>query len=295
VAAALEEKKTTPETVYTIPNEYKVAGRPFKDDINHATEHLTTAGILAVSSNIGAIQIGQSIPHQTFYDYLKKFGIGQSTGSNLPGESIGILHPVSSWSDSSAPTMSFGQGYSVTAMQATDVFAAIANDGLRVTPNVVAGVIDSSGHYTPSSPSQTVQVVSVDTARKVRTMLQGVVSEAGTAPAAQIPGYKVAGKTGTAMRSDPTCGCYRGYTASFIGMAPADAPRYVVSVVVQNPTKQHFGGVVAAPVFKKVMSFVLQAKQIPPVVTSTTVYPLTEQALMSARKQTVTIKPGTKA
>ena len=138
-------------------------------------------------------------------------------------------------------------------------------------------------------------MVSVDTARKVRTMLQGVVSEAGTAPAAQIPGYKVAGKTGTAMRSDPTCGCYRGYTASFIGMAPADAPRYVVSVVVQNPTKQHFGGVVAAPVFKKVMSFVLQAKQIPPVVTSTTVYPLTEQALMSARKQTVTIKPGTKA
>jgi cell division protein FtsI (penicillin-binding protein 3) len=295
VAAALEEKKTTPETVYTIPNEYKVAGRPFKDDVNHATEHLTTAGILAISSNIGAIQIGQSIPHQTFYDYLKKFGIGQSTGSNLPGESMGILHPVNAWSDSSAPTMSFGQGYSVTAMQATDVFAAIANDGLRVTPNVVAGVIDSSGHYTPSSPSQTVQVVSVDTARKVRTMLQGVVSEAGTAPAAQIPGYKVAGKTGTAMRSDPTCGCYRGYTASFIGMAPADAPRYVVSVVVQNPTKQHFGGVVAAPVFKKVMSFVLQAKQIPPVVTSTTVYPLTEQALMSARKQTVTIKPGTKA
>ena len=295
VAAALEENKTTPETVYTIPNEYKVAGRPFKDDINHATEHLTTAGILAVSSNIGAIQIGQSIPHQTFYDYLKKFGIGQSTGSNLPGESIGILHPVSAWSDSSAPTMSFGQGYSVTAMQATDVFAAIANDGLRVTPNVVAGEIDSSGHYTPSSPSQTVQVVSVDTARKVRTMLQGVVSEAGTAPAAQIPGYKVAGKTGTAMRSDPTCGCYRGYTASFIGMAPADAPRYVVSVVVQNPTKQHFGGVVAAPVFKKVMSFVLQAKQIPPVVTSTTVYPLTEQALISARKQTAAIKPGTKA
>jgi len=295
VAAALEEKRTTPETVYTIPNVYKVAGHPFKDDVNHATEHLTTAGVLAISSNIGAIQIGQSITHQTFYDYLRKFGIGQSTGSNLPGESMGILHPVNAWSDSSAPTMSFGQGYSVTAMQATDVFAAIANDGVRVTPNVVAGIIDSTGHYTPSSPSQSVQVVSADTARKVRTMLQGVVSEAGTAPAAQIPGYKVAGKTGTAMRSDPTCGCYRGYTASFIGMAPADAPRYVVSVVVQNPTKQHFGGVVAAPVFKKVMSFILQAKQIPPVVTSNTVYPLTEQALLTARKPTAVIKPGAKA
>jgi len=279
VAAAIEEGKTTPLSLYTIPNTIKVGGRIFHDDINHKTEHLTTAGVLAVSSNIGAIQIGATMPNSTFYSYLQKFGIGQSTGSHLPGESQGILHPVSVWSKSSAPTMAFGQGYSVTAMQATDVFATIANDGVRVTPNVVAGLVDSSGNYTPSATSTSIRVISRASAIKVRTMLQGVVSLEGTAPAAQIPGYTVAGKTGTAMRSDPKCGCYRGYVASFIGMAPADSPKYVVSVVIQNPKGQHFGGEIAAPVFKEVMSFVLQAKQIPPTRSKTVAYPLNQAAL----------------
>ena len=283
VAAAIEQGTTTPLTVYTIPNTIKVGGRVFHDDINHKTEHLTTAGVLAVSSNIGAIQIGSTMSHNMFYSYLNKFGIGQSTGSNLQGESQGILHPVSTWSKSSAPTMAFGQGYSVTAMQATEVFATIANNGVRVTPNVVAGLVDSNGNYTPSDPATSVRVISAETAKKVRTMLQSVVSEKGTAPAAQIPGYEVAGKTGTAMRSDPECGCYRGYVASFIGMAPAQAPRYVVSVVVQDPRSGHFGGEVAAPVFKKVMSFLLQAKQIPPTRSKTVPYPLTQAALKKSK------------
>ncbi len=283
VAAAIEQGTTTPTTIYTIPNTIKVGGRTFHDDINHKTEYLTTAGVLAVSSNIGAIQIGATMSHAMFYSYLKKFGIGQSTGSHLQGESQGILHPVSTWSKSSAPTMSFGQGYSVTAMQATQVFATIANDGVRVTPNVVAGLVDSNGNFTPSDPATSVRVISAESAKKVRSMLQGVVSEKGTAPAAQIPGYQVAGKTGTAMRSDPECGCYRGYVASFIGMAPAQAPRYVVSVVVQGPKIGHFGGEIAAPVFKKVMSFVLQAKQIPPSPATTVPYPLTQAALKSAK------------
>ena len=185
VAAALEEGTTTPTTLYTIPNVFKAGGRIFHDDKSHPTEHLTTAGVLAVSSNIGAIQIGATLSHDTFYSYLQKFGIGQSTGSNLSGESAGILHPVAAWSKSSAPTIAFGQGYSVTAMQATDVFATIANNGVRVTPNVVAGTIDSRGVYTPSKPSTQIQVVSADTALKIRTMLEGVVSSEGTAPAAR--------------------------------------------------------------------------------------------------------------
>jgi len=279
VAAALEQGTTTPTTVYKIPNTLKAGGRVFHDDKNHATEMLTTAGVLAVSSNIGAIQIGAAMPNDTFYSYLQKFGIGQSTGSNLPGESAGILHPVSQWSNSSAPTMAFGQGYSVTAMQATDVFATIANNGVRVTPNVIAGTTDANGTFTPSKPATQVQVVSSDTAAKIRMMLEGVVSNEGTAPAAQIPGYEVAGKTGTAMRVDSKCGCYRGYTASFIGMAPAAAPQYVVSVVIQNPQGMHFGGEIAAPVFKKVMSFVLQEKQIQPVPGNAKPYPLTQAAL----------------
>ena len=284
VAAALEEGSTTPTSVYKIPNTLKAGGRLFHDDKNHKTEMLTTAGVLAVSSNIGAIQIGAAIPNSTFYSYLHKFGIGQSTGSNLPGESAGILHPVADWSQSSAPTIAFGQGYSVTAMQATDVFATIANNGIRVTPNVIAGTLDANGTYTPSKPSAEVQVISAGTAQTIRTMLQGVVSNEGTAPAAEIPGYQVAGKTGTAMRVDSRCGCYRGYTASFIGMAPAAAPKYVVSVVIQNPQGMHFGGEIAAPVFKKVMSFVLQSKQVQPIASADKVYPLTQAALFKSQK-----------
>ena len=283
VAAALEEGTTTPTNVYTIPNTFKSGGRVFHDDKNHKTEHLTTAGVLAVSSNIGAIQIGSAIPSNTFFSYLQKFGIGQSTGSNLPGESAGILHPVSDWSASSAPTIAFGQGYSVTAMQATDVFATIANNGVRVTPNVIAGTTSADGTYMPSKPSTQIQVVSADTAQKIRQMLEGVVSNVGTAPAAEIPGYKVAGKTGTAMRVDARCGCYRGYTASFIGMAPAEAPKYVVSVVIQNPQGMHFGGEIAAPVFKKVMSFVLQTKQVQPIPSTLPAYPLTADALLKSK------------
>ena len=284
VAAALEEGSTTPTSVYKIPNTLKAGGRLFHDDKNHKTEMLTTAGVLAVSSNIGAIQIGAAIPNSTFYSYLHKFGIGQSTGSNLPGESAGILHPVADWSQSSAPTIAFGQGYSVTAMQATDVFATIANNGIRVTPNVIAGTLDANGTYTPSKPSAEVQVISAGTAQTIRTMLQGVVSNEGTAPAAEILGYQVAGKTGTAMRVDSRCGCYRGYTASFIGMAPAAAPKYVVSVVIQNPQGMHFGGEIAAPVFKKVMSFVLQSKQVQPIASADKAYPLTQAALSKSQK-----------
>ncbi len=282
VAAALEQGTTTPTTVYTIPNILRIAGRTFHDDKRHPTERLTTAGVLAVSSNIGAIQIGATLSNAVFFSYLQKFGIGQSTGSNLSGESAGILHPVSIWSKSSAPTMAYGQGYSVTAMQATDVFATIANNGIRVTPNVVAGTLDSNGTYTPSKAAQQVRVISAATAIQIRTMLESVVSNEGTAPAAEIPGYKIAGKTGTAMRNDSRCGCYRGYTASFIGMAPADAPRYVVSVVIQNPQGLHFGGEIAAPVFKKVMSFVLQSKQVQPVASTQIAYPLTQAALLAA-------------
>ena len=185
--------------------------------------------------------------------------------------------------------MAFGQGYSVTAMQATDVFATIANDGVRVTPNVVAGLVDSNGIYTPSKPSTQTRVISAITAQTIRTMLEGVVSNEGTAPAAEIPGYQVAGKTGTAMRVDAKCGCYRGYTASFIGMAPAQAPQYVVSVVIQNPHGLYFGGEIAAPVFKKVMSFVLQSKQVEPIALKDPAYPLTQAALM--KKPNSVVKP----
>ena len=279
VSAALEEKKLTPTTVFTIPYAYKAGGTTFHDHERHATQRLTTTGLLAVSSNTGAIQIGQELGKNSLYNYLTKFGIGENTGSHLPGESSGILHPVKDWSDTSEPTIAFGQGYSVTALQATSVFATIANDGVRVTPTVVAGTTDSTGHYSPAKGQKTERVVSADTASKVRMMLESVVSDNGTAPAAAIPGYRVAGKTGTAMKYNDSCSCYRGYTASFIGFAPADQPKYVVSVTIQEPQGLHWGGSLGGPVFKKVMSFVLQAKHVAPTAPKTESYPLTEAAL----------------
>jgi cell division protein FtsI (penicillin-binding protein 3) len=282
VSAALEEKKLTPTTVFTIPYAFKAGGTTFHDHERHATQRLTTTGLLAVSSNTGAIQIGQELGKNSLYNYLTKFGIGENTGSHLPGESSGILHTVKDWSDTSEPTIAFGQGYSVTALQATSVFATIANDGVRVTPTVVAGTTDSTGHYSPAKGQKTERVVSADTASKVRMMLESVVSDNGTAPAAAIPGYRVAGKTGTAMRYNDSCSCYRGYTASFIGFAPADQPKYVVSVTIQEPQGLHWGGSLGGPVFKKVMSFVLQAKHVAPTAPKTDSYPLTEAALSKA-------------
>ena len=278
-AAALEEKKLTANSVYTVPYSMKVAGTKFSDHERHPTQRLTATGALAVSSNTAAIEIGQQLGSKTLYQYLTDFGFGKSTGSHLPGESAGLLRPVSDWSGTSLPTFAFGQGYSVTSLQATSVFATIANDGVRVTPTVVAGTTDASGNYSPAKDQQSKRVISAETAKEIRKMLESVVSANGTAPTAAIPGYRVAGKTGTAMRFNSSCSCYSGYTASFIGFAPADNPAYVVSVAIQEPQGMHWGGALGGPVFAKVMKFVLQSKHIAPSTTKLKAYPLTEAEL----------------
>ena len=284
VAAAMEEKLIAPDTVFTIPYSMKVADGVFHDHEKHPTQRLTTTGLLAVSSNTGAIQIGQKLGKDNLYNYLTKFGIGESTNSKLPGESAGILHPVKEWSGTSLPTIAFGQGYSLTAMQATSVFATIANNGVRVKPSILAGVIDESGKYTPAKPNESVKVLSEQTAINMRAMMESVVSTNGTAPSAAIAGYRVAGKTGTAMRFNSGCRCYSGYTASFIGFAPADKPKYVVSVTIQDPKGMHWGGALAGPVFKKVMGFVLQNQRVQPTVESKEVFSLTEASLNQRSK-----------
>jgi cell division protein FtsI (penicillin-binding protein 3) len=288
LAAALEEKKITPETVITVPYALKRSTKLFRDHDKHPTQYLTTAGILAVSSNTGSIKIGELLSNDKFYEYLTKFGVGSKTGSGLPGESRGILPKVADWSGTSAPTIAFGQGYSLTAMQATSIFATIANDGVRVSPTVIAGTRDSSGNFTPAPGRTSERVVSSETAKVMRLMMESVVSGNGTAPSAAIPGYRVAGKTGTAQRIDDTCGCYRGYTASFIGFAPADKPAYVISVTIQDPKGMHWGGVLGGPVFKKVMSFVLQSRHIAPTGTEFVPVPLDKKALAAKKAQDAT-------
>ncbi len=272
LAAALEEKTVAPTTVFSVPYKIKRGGSTFKDHDKHPVQQLTTSGILAVSSNTGTIKIGETISNEKLYSYLTKFGVGQKTGSGLPGESAGLMPKVKNWSATTAPTVAFGQGYSVTAMQATSVFATIANHGVRVSPTVIAGTQDASGHFTPAANRTSTRVISEDTARELRLMMESVVSPTGTAPSAAIPGYRVAGKTGTAWRYDDKTGGYSGYTASFIGFAPADAPRYVINVTIQDPRNGYYGGLLGGPVFKKVMTFVLQTKHVAP--TGTKVMPV---------------------
>jgi cell division protein FtsI (penicillin-binding protein 3) len=263
-AAAIQEKTLTPNSVITVPNTLMRGGRIFHDDVSHGVEHLTLTGVLAKSSNLGAIQTAETIGRDKLYGYLKAFGIGDPTGIGFPGESRGILSPPKRWSDAQFATVSFGQGLSLNAVQGASVYATIANNGVRVEPSLVAGTVTPDGTFTSSpSPGET-RVVSAQTAATVRDMLESVVSDQGTAPMARIPGYRVAGKTGTANRIDDTCSCYRGFTASFIGFAPADAPRLVVSVTLQNPKSGHYGGRLAAPVFRQVMAFALQTLGIPP-------------------------------
>ena len=279
LASAIEEGKIAPESVLTIPYKLKRSNKVFHDHEPHPVQRLTLAGALAVSSNTGAIKIGEMLSNEKLHGYLKKFGIAEKPGSGLPGEESGKLLAVKDWSGTTAPTVAFGQGYSVTAMQATSVFATIANDGVRVTPTVIAGVSDAAGRYTPANKQKSLRVVSADTAKQMRLMMESVVSASGTAPSAAIPGYRVAGKTGTAMRVDDSCGCYRGYTASFIGFAPADKPEFVVSVTIQDPKGIHWGGYLGGPVFKKVMSFVLKDQHIPPTQPATFTYALNEKDL----------------
>ncbi|MCW2598369.1 MAG: Peptidoglycan glycosyltransferase [Frankiales bacterium] len=268
-AAALQDGIVTPQTVITVPPTYKVAGHVLHDAEVHGVEHLTFAGVLAKSSNIGTVKVAQQLGADRLYAMMRNFGFGAQSGLGLPGESAGIIPKPADWSGTSIANIPIGQGISVNAIQVASVYATIANGGVRVQPSIVKGTRDSAGHLTPVPAAAQRRVVSSAIAAQIRAMLESVVSEQGTAPLAAIPGYRVAGKTGTAQRvatSGPMQGRYDGsFTSSFIGMAPADAPRYVTAVVLQGTgAKGYFGGVVAAPLFSKIMGFALRSYEVVP-------------------------------
>jgi cell division protein FtsI (penicillin-binding protein 3) len=252
----------------------RYAGFTFHDAEEHGVERLTLAGVLAKSSNIGTIQVARRLGEAKLYHYLRAYGFGAPTGVGLPGDGTGLLPRLRNWGASTLPTVAFGQGVGVTALQVASVYATIANGGVRVTPNLVAGTVDPDGTVTPEPEPERHRVISARTAQQVSDMLEAVTSNEGTAPLARIPGYRIAGKTGTAQRPN-NAGGYSGYTASFVGYAPADDPKLLVSVVLQNPRSGHFGGLVAAPVFQKVMAFALQSLRIPPTGTKPPVARLT--------------------
>lgn len=273
MAAALETGLVTPTTTFEVPYEYTANGQTFKDSHEHGVLKLTTTGILAESSNTGTVMIGQNLSLQQRYDYLTRFGFGSTTGIELPGESAGLLRDGDTWDtwDNRSPlAVLFGQAVSVTALQATSVFATIANHGVRVQPHLIKGWTDPDGTFTAAQVPAGTQVVSAQTADTVLTMLESVVDD-GTGSGASIPGYRVAGKTGTAQNFSGG----PGITASFIGVAPADSPRLAVSVVLKNPRTSEWGGTVAAPVFSDVTAYALAELGVAPSGSQPTLFPTT--------------------
>ncbi|MGX1473937.1 UNVERIFIED_CONTAM: cell division protein FtsI (penicillin-binding protein 3) [Streptomyces canus] len=272
MAAVLEQGVATPLTHVIVPNRLHRGDRLFKDDIDHETWYLTLNGVLAKSSNIGTIlatgQLGktQAQANQVLYSYLHKFGLGRYSGLDFPGETPGILAKPADWSTSQQYTIPFGQGVSLNAMQAASVYSTIANGGVRVEPTLVRGTKGPDGSFTPAAKPKETRVVSARTAKTLARMLESVVDdEEGTGTKARIPGYRVAGKTGTANRVDPATGKYKGYTSSFAGFAPADKPRITVYCAIQNATSgSYFGGQICGPVYKQVMEFALKTLQVPP-------------------------------
>ncbi len=263
-AAVINEGAATPTTPFTVPPGLPRGPHVFKDHTPHGTLQLTLAGVLAQSSNIGTILAAEKIGGEKLYEYLQAFGVGRTTGLQYPGESPGILPNPSTWSVLTLPSLAFGQGMALTALQIADVYATLANDGVRVEPKLIDAYVRPDGTIQRTAPSATQQVVTAQTAQQVVEMMERVVSRDGTAPKAGIPGYRVGGKTGTAERVDPACGCYRGYTASFLGVAPADDPKVVVGVWIDNPRGMHYGGVLGGPIFVEVMKAALAKLEIPP-------------------------------
>ncbi|MCF1597491.1 peptidoglycan D,D-transpeptidase FtsI family protein [Streptomyces muensis] len=272
MAAVLEEGVATPGTHVIVPNRLHRGDRLFKDDIDHDTWFLTLNGVLAKSSNIGTIlatgQLGktQREANKVLYDYLRKFGLGSYTGLGFPGETPGILAAPDKWSTSQQYTIPFGQGLSLNAMQAASIYSTIANGGVRVEPTLVRGTEGPDGKFTEAPKPEKNRVISAKTAKTLAQMLESVVDDReGTGTKARIPGYRVAGKTGTANRVDPATGKYRGYTSSFAGFAPADKPRVTVYCAIQNATQgNYFGGQICGPIYKQVMEFALKTLQVPP-------------------------------
>ncbi|NUR90071.1 MAG: penicillin-binding protein 2 [Nonomuraea sp.] len=263
-AAAMEAKLVTPDTVFRVKDNIRCADRILHDAHPHPPENMTYRQAVAESSNVGTIMAARKVGSARLYQMLKNFGFGARPGGGVPGEEAGLLPDYRTWNGSQSCTVAYGQGISVTALQMASVYQTIANGGVRIEPQIIAGSTDANGRYAAAPAGKQTRVVSETTAKEITTMLEAAVSAEGTGTLAAIPGYRVAGKTGTANRYDQKLGRYSGYTASFVGFAPADNPRLVVLSVLQNPTKGHFGGQVAAPVFKDVMIFAIKSRKIPP-------------------------------
>lgn len=260
ISAGLQTGVINKDTVLLVPPTIRKGGKTFADTHPHGTVGITLMGILAQSSNVGTIEIAGKLGAQRLYDFQRKFGLGSMSGLDFPGESPGIVQPPANWSGPSYGGIPIGLGVAVTPLQMAVAYATIANDGVRLTPSLVRGTRTADG-FTPAAPPAATRVLSPEVAAVMRTDMSAITSREGTGKRAAIPGYVIAGKTGTGQRVEK--GHYvQGNVTSFIGMAPAQDPRYVVAVFVHAPSG--VGGAVSAPLFQELMSYTLRHYQVPP-------------------------------
>ncbi|MEU4813591.1 penicillin-binding protein 2 [Nocardia fluminea] len=273
-AAAIEYGVTTPDEVLQVPGSIRMSGVTVNDAWQHDVAPYTTTGIFGKSSNVGTLMLAQRVGEDRFADMITRFGLGQRTGVGLPGESGGQVPARDQWSGGSFANLPIGQGLSMTTLQMTAMYQAIANDGLRIPPRIVKAKVAPDGTRTEELQPDGVRVVSPQTAHTLRELFQATVQkdpmgvQMGTGASASIEGYQVAGKTGTAQKVDPACRCYStsSFYSTFAGMAPADNPRYVIGMMLDAPVRSSdgTGGGSAAPLFHSIASWALQRDRVPP-------------------------------
>ncbi|WP_328357544.1 penicillin-binding protein 2 [Mycobacterium sp. NBC_00419] len=272
-SSVIEYGLSNPDEVLQVPGSIDMGGVTVGDAWAHGVMPYTTTGVFGKSSNVGTLMLAQRVGPERYYDMLGKFGLGQRTGVGLPGESSGLVPPIDQWSGSSFSNLPIGQGLSMTLLQMAGMYQAVANDGVRIPPRILKATIAEDGTRTEEPRPAGIRVVSPDTARTVRNMLRAVVQrdpmgyQQGTGAAAAVEGYQIAGKTGTAQQINPACGCYYSdvYWITFAGMAPADDPRYVIGIMMDNPQRNADGsaGHSAAPLFHNIAAWLLQRENVP--------------------------------
>jgi cell division protein FtsI (penicillin-binding protein 3) len=263
-SAALADGTISPSTVLTVPNFLNIDGWVFHDAESHATEQLSASQILAQSSNIGTIEIAEALGKEQLAAQIAALGFGEPTGLGFPGESVGLVkQDPSQWAGSDIGSTPIGQDDAVTAQQVLDMINTVATGGTFVAPRLVRATVSSDGSVTATPAASTHRVISPQVSTELTQMMEQVVQD-GTAVSAGVPGYTVAGKTGTAQVPDPVHGGYisGAYMATFAGFAPAENPVLSAIVVLSQPTPI-FGGVVAAPVFSQVMQYALHRYGVP--------------------------------
>ena len=275
-SAALQKKIIKPLTALTVPDHLHMGDVTIHDDWYHPPLKLTATGILAKSSNIGTLKIAQKVGPATFLDYAKAYGIGQKTGIELPGESDGSLPARSTWSASTFANLPIGQGLSVTPLQLASIYQTIANNGVRIPPRIVSQITGPDGSVQVTKQPAGIRVTSAATAKTLRTMLESVLLPGGTGAESAMPGFRVAGKTGTAQQPDPKTGRYSNsvYWDSFAGIVPADDPQFVVAVMINAPADGLFGAQTAAPLFHDIASYEVQHAGIVPSGSTSKLVPL---------------------